>query len=564
MRITKNQIESMNEATLRRRILIPLFRKMQFQDVFEYHGGAGEQGKDIVMWKSDELLSRVNHAVVVKATRISGKAAGKSSAAEVRFQIEQCLGAPYRDPITGQHCIVQRCWVVTSRAIGKEALESLSSTLSASRADRIVEYIDGAKLWELVEKYLPELSVQDKIAEIEAMLIDTDPDYGLILQTGMGGTTIRITPKHTDARPLAINAIFGFPDTDDGRAARAKFEAYFKTGAPVVLTKPYIIKLHTPPLLKAFLGSEGENVGEIRIGPRQAAKARVVDLVVKPTQGDPIAITHVELRATQIGSEQITFASENEFSPWKFLFHMNRTTGEFNLTFSANYAEANVKEELNGLRFQRALSVGGKLRFLDCRTGLSLGEATVPAGVVHAPLEEWLLLLNALSMIQEKAATPLIVRERSLGPDEVATILKVAEIMDTGRLTHHVASFRFRAGLELARNILDRCPPGKAVSVAHDSEEQVTILGETITLGRVIRMFNAAYLDTTMHEDVLRFVAAGLQEPSLEITFRVTENSPQEIYYVRFMPPEEARELNTRFAAAKEPVGIDTIEDVSR
>lgn len=46
--ITCERLLDMDEARLRRDVLVPLFREMGFRDVFEYHGQAMEQGKDIV------------------------------------------------------------------------------------------------------------------------------------------------------------------------------------------------------------------------------------------------------------------------------------------------------------------------------------------------------------------------------------------------------------------------------------------------------------------------------------------------------------------------------------
>lgn len=64
--LTKEQLEQMREAELVS-VLISLMKAMAYQDVAEYHGGAGEQGKDIVCWKTDELGNRTNLAVVVKS-----------------------------------------------------------------------------------------------------------------------------------------------------------------------------------------------------------------------------------------------------------------------------------------------------------------------------------------------------------------------------------------------------------------------------------------------------------------------------------------------------------------
>ena len=51
----------MDESS-RRDVLAPLFREMGFKDVFDYHGQAMEQGKDLVMWNvtRPELASTIS------------------------------------------------------------------------------------------------------------------------------------------------------------------------------------------------------------------------------------------------------------------------------------------------------------------------------------------------------------------------------------------------------------------------------------------------------------------------------------------------------------------------
>ena len=53
--------------SLKKEIVIPLLNGMGFKDVIDFHGGAGEQGKDIVCWKSDDLDNRTNYAIVLKS-----------------------------------------------------------------------------------------------------------------------------------------------------------------------------------------------------------------------------------------------------------------------------------------------------------------------------------------------------------------------------------------------------------------------------------------------------------------------------------------------------------------
>ncbi|MGE0827643.1 MAG: restriction endonuclease, partial [Candidatus Binatia bacterium] len=142
----------MKEDELRTDVLIPLFRAMGFQDVHHHHGGSGERGKDIIMWRPEGLRERVNYAVVAKADKISGKTSGNSSIGEVRFQIEQCFNEPYADPRTTKEEKIERCWVVSSKDIKKEAKEAIKGNLEKSNLDKITDFIDGDQLWELIER----------------------------------------------------------------------------------------------------------------------------------------------------------------------------------------------------------------------------------------------------------------------------------------------------------------------------------------------------------------------------------------------------------------------------
>jgi hypothetical protein len=60
MALSKESISKLKEEPLQKTVLMPLFKGMGFKDVFQYHGGPLEQGKDIVMWKADDLGNRVN------------------------------------------------------------------------------------------------------------------------------------------------------------------------------------------------------------------------------------------------------------------------------------------------------------------------------------------------------------------------------------------------------------------------------------------------------------------------------------------------------------------------
>src|SRR5215472_7612313 len=103
--LTKERLWQMEEPELRQ-FLPDLLRAMGFQDVEFYHGGAGEQGKDIVCWEKDKFGTRTNIAFVIKAKDITGTL---SVANEVAGQVRQCFGDPYIDKVTGERHDIRFC-----------------------------------------------------------------------------------------------------------------------------------------------------------------------------------------------------------------------------------------------------------------------------------------------------------------------------------------------------------------------------------------------------------------------------------------------------------------------
>jgi hypothetical protein len=53
--LTRGRLTELDEANLRRKVLVPLFRAMGYLDVTEYHGGSLEQGKPRVHTPTDTL-----------------------------------------------------------------------------------------------------------------------------------------------------------------------------------------------------------------------------------------------------------------------------------------------------------------------------------------------------------------------------------------------------------------------------------------------------------------------------------------------------------------------------
>ena len=134
-------------------MLIPLFKAMGFKDVSHYHGGTGEQGKDITMWQANVLGDREYYAVVVKAGRITGEAKGKGSAAEVQMQIAQAFGSKFTDTadLSERHATQPGAGLSPPMRSRRKPRNRSRTPLDRGRLTEASRFIDGDELWELIQ-----------------------------------------------------------------------------------------------------------------------------------------------------------------------------------------------------------------------------------------------------------------------------------------------------------------------------------------------------------------------------------------------------------------------------
>jgi len=539
MALTREQLAKMNEKQLRTQVLIPLFKAMGFRDVSHYHGGSLEQGKDIVMWKQGDIRERVNYGVVVKTEKISGKASGGSSAAEVCFQIEQCFGKPYLDPVTTKEQRVDYCFVVSSKEITKEAINSIQGVLRGNNLDKVTDFISGDKLWELVEEYLPERIVWEKLRQVQKVLDDASPHYRIVAHTKANGTAIWLEPKYPGAEqehPLTFRARFVFPDTPEGREMREAFERHLRTGAPVVLTKPYIAEFELPEFLIPFLDPTGEGIRMLEIGPRRLPHPLLVKVEVECKDGEQVVLEYIHLNALQAGTEEITFANDQQPVPWKFQLVINIKKKQIDLQYRAHFTGVNVKRVLEALRFQQAMAKGGVFRMEHLDTGFEIVQMPIAPGVCEAPDSRWMELIEKLVFIQYKVHLPLAVPDREVTIEDARTIFETAQKLETGRATLKAEQWTIGVNREIAQRTLERFESGKPLPMRLQIEETQEIFGVTIPLGPVILTCEQTHI-TEEDRDALRaaIAAAGPGE-TVHIRFKPFDGCPIQAEYPNWLP----------------------------
>lgn len=150
-----DMLRRLNESRLRKEVLIPLFEKMGSKDVIEYHGSV-EKGKDIIFYKMDEFKERIYTGVVVKVGDITGSASDSNGAMNVLNQIQQTLNVPYTDIYGLKELKIGRCIVITTGKITPEANESMKDSLKGFNLDRLVKFLDGSKVVDLLDENMPD------------------------------------------------------------------------------------------------------------------------------------------------------------------------------------------------------------------------------------------------------------------------------------------------------------------------------------------------------------------------------------------------------------------------
>lgn len=452
MSFTREEVIKMNEANLRTRVLIPLFRAMGFRDVQHYHGGSLEQGKDIVMWKSGDLGERVNYGVVVKVGKINGQANGRSSAAEVRFQIEQCFGSPYPDIVTTEERSVHRCFVVSSGDITKEAMYAINGALRNASLDKITKFIDGNKLSQLIEEFMPEQNGFEHL-RIARDKLNAKSEYVNVIADTEG--TILFEPKSPDIMRHHMDAFTGSfrfdPTTEQGRRAHTDLERHIATGVSIKLQRSQFAELILPEFLRPFIESDEEM--EMHFHSLRGELEMPLRITVTNNSGGQASLEQVWLESIQVGDNEVTFDNARQGLPWTLTIKLNNTSRRAEFSYRLELEGANVKPVRDLVRFTEVLADGAEITLENINTGVKVTYHVAP-GICKRTPGGTLRLLDSLVAIQGKTGVMFTVPSGSIHADEVRNIHHVARICETGRTTFEAQPVSAQSTPEQAQQAL--------------------------------------------------------------------------------------------------------------
>lgn len=144
-------LRDLDEATFRTDVLVPLLRKMGYDNVRETHG-PNEFGVDIAFRETSPLSTSIV-GIVAKVGNISGAASGKENLNTILNQINMSFDVPIEDVGEKKTSRVSRVIVWTTGKIVPHAQHQIIHSLSDKF--RNVDFKDGQATIELLERYYP-------------------------------------------------------------------------------------------------------------------------------------------------------------------------------------------------------------------------------------------------------------------------------------------------------------------------------------------------------------------------------------------------------------------------
>ncbi len=431
--LTRAQLERISEAQLRKDVLIPLFSAMGYSDVYEYHGGPLEQGKDIVMWKAGELRDRLNYAVVVKR-KVNGRASGAGSAGEVVAQVEQCFASPYHDSRTGKQRKIDRCLVVVGNRIPTEFLNAAGTILERNGLARDTEYLNADQIWEWIKKYQPEKTIFDSIQQLQTLLSEQFPGFRAEIHLSEEKMTFNLKPIDSGATPPPQSIAFHISlEGEAGKQVRAEYERFIKAGSGFTISKEQIKGIEMSELLKKLYGLTEDKAVSFTFTPNPSAPViwnfkRVCD------EGYTAVLPGIQLRTIQAGTEEATLTNEHQNAPWLFTVVTRKDEGRlaFQFSYRTNLAAANCRQALDWFRFQHGLALPGKLVLEHAEYGIEFPTSDDP-GSGEVPNPALVELLEKIVYIQLRTTVAIPYRGR-FAESDIDEIEHLYEIVKTGRL----------------------------------------------------------------------------------------------------------------------------------
>ena len=255
--------------------------------------------------------------------------------------------------------------------------------------------------------------------------------------------------------------------------------------------------------------------------------------------GEVATLEYVEFEVIQKGTEEVTLRNERQPVPWRVTFISNSKKRQVNFTFNFKFAGTTVKQALQALRFQNAMTKAGDFRIENLENGITIQETYSPTEQVTVS-KFWLNLLDEMAFIQNKSSIPLRVPEGQITSQQAQAVHLGAEVLRTGRATFTAKHIPIVSTTKQITEALERHAgdPPPMLTLHMQVSQQVNVFGVDIPLGPVLVTCERFHIAKSELAKVRKKIKNGGPEETVE--YRITLDGPLEARYINWLPKEEA------------------------
>ncbi len=429
MKLSHVEIQRCDEATLRKEVLYPLLQALGYSEVFEWHGGAGELGKDLVAWKSNDLGHRENLAVVAKATAIKTN----PQIQDVITQIRQSFNRKYDDPVSGEQQRIHWCWVVANKKIPKETRDRLRATIENESWNSHTEILDVDQLWTLVSKHLV-TEIGGAISRVEKLITETSPYVVDTLINHPGKPFMSLTSGdrafvfkesfegQLQSEPVVMTGRFAFPNTPHGQEKLAELEAALTTGTPATIPAEYIDSLEVPEfitrLTRELIGDEPTSVGELRINSLPPDRHFPVRIEASGADGTQEVLEYVDLQVIRTGTDEVSLENTTQKVPFLVNLRLNRNDHLYSLSVGRRDSSLTVSQFRRLLKFMIQMGKAGHINIEQADNGNVLASLHRDTPVEGHSFDDVLEMVHVLQAVQDRTNARITIPNHDITEDE--------------------------------------------------------------------------------------------------------------------------------------------------
>lgn len=537
--LTRAYFEAMKEQELREQVLKPLLITMGYQDVFVNHGGAGEEGKDLVFWSADASGVRTNCAVVAKAGPVRGRIAiDKGTTGEVFGQINQCFGTPFLDKITGVEQHVHEVWVISNHPMSREFRTTIIAALKGRGSERYVKWFDGDTLWELIEKYQSIQAILNRVAEASKALNDLSPYYRAEVTATETGHSITVTPRHPDAtiqQPLNWAGTLRFGDTPEDRAAQEAFERAIKTGAPVTIPGANIVQFEVPELLRQMMVQDDLPLKSLEMSSLPDKRCVPLSLHFLCVDGDNFVLPYIGLSVARAGTEEMTLTNDDQPIPFLITIIVNFPAQHADLNIALRDGPFNAHQLAVITHFRRCWSKPLALQVVNLDTGLVMFQMRREQAVGDLPQPCHAAIIDDLAAIQRRIKQTIFIPERALTTEEEEMLSKVRAILHQGWISGTWSGQAQSLPARAVPEYLGAFSGGKTVPLVVTGVDHAVLFGVRFALGPVKFTFHEPHLENEAEARAAYAHRVSDDDP-IELRFVPGANKQVTIEYAEWSP----------------------------